>query len=375
MNSRNPLIGFNASFYTPRRVGINTVIRSLAAELSREWQLVIYTAYPGDFAELPVRFRPIPRWTSRFYLRFFWNQLSLPALIRQDKLDLFLSPVPELPSSLSIPALAVIHDLTPLVLPGSSRLHHTTLFRWSTHMLGAASCLVAVSRHTLEDIDRMRLYPDKPRQVIYNGTHFLDLVDGPGFANAPARPYLLYVGGFLPHKNVPLLITAFHELAQEIPHQLVLAGWGPERIMRPLRALITALGIQGRIILRHDVPDPELAELYRHCDLFIYPSRYEGFGLPVLEAMACGAPVLSSDAASLPEVGGDAVTYFAPDSRDQLVAKIRDLLADPARRRESAEKGRVRARAFTWERAAREFSDLIRQTIQSGDKKQPTRQH
>jgi glycosyltransferase involved in cell wall biosynthesis len=366
-----PRIGFNAAFYTPRKVGINTVIRNLAARLARKWSFVIYTAYPADFGDLDAETRTIPDWAAgRLYTRLPWEYLDLPRRLKRDRIDLLLSPVSELPPRLAIPAIAVVHDLTPLALPGSSRIHHTVLFWLSLHLLGAASSLVFVSEYSRSDLDRMKLYPDKPKRVIHNGTHFLDLYAG----NAPKprsklnglipdRPYLLYVGGFPPHKNAAGLIDVFRQLAPQIPHQLVMVGWGPERIMVPLRSSLDRIGLADRVTILHDVDDLHLLELYRRCDLFIYPSRYEGFGLPVLEAMACGAPVMCSNATSLPEVGGDAVVYFSPDSGDDLRNGILALLGDPDRRRDLSEKGRARAAGFTWERAASEYSRVIEETL------------
>jgi glycosyltransferase involved in cell wall biosynthesis len=359
-------IGFNAAFYSPLKVGINSFIRNLASGLAREWQLVIYTSCPDDFATLGAEVRVVPNWTRKFYFRLPWNYHALPGLVRRDRLDLLLSPVPELPLSLPIPAIAVIHDLTPLVLPGSSRWHHTVLFRHSVQRLGAATCLVADSENTRKDVQQMLPWREKPGHVIYVGTDFPSEagdVNPVCAAGVPSEPFLLYVGGFLPHKNVSLLISVFYALSREIPHRLVLVGWGPERIMGPLRMAIADLGIQDRVSLLQGIPESELKNLYRRCDLFVYPSRYEGFGLPVLEAMACGAPVLCSNAASLPEVGGDAVKYFSPLDGPEFVSSVRSLLAHPEQRRQMAAAGRERARIFTWERTTRQYSQLIQQTL------------
>jgi glycosyltransferase involved in cell wall biosynthesis len=164
-------------------------------------------------------------------------------------------------------------------------------------------------------------------------------------------PYLLGLGTVEPRKDLPTLVRAFAALAGELPHRLVLAGlagWGAGE----LAAAVAASGVADRILVPGYVAEADKAALLTGADVFAYPSRYEGFGLPVLEAMACGTPVVTTTGGSLPEVAGDAATLVEPGDADALAAALAKLAADPAARQDAAARGRRRAAGFTWERCA-----------------------
>jgi glycosyltransferase involved in cell wall biosynthesis len=167
----------------------------------------------------------------------------------------------------------------------------------------------------------------------------------------PAGGFVLAVGTLEPRKNLPRLVAAYRSLAEDLQRAYRLAvvgdiGWDTGETLSELRSLGDRAQLLGY------VSDAALAELYRRCTVFCYPSLGEGFGLPVLEAMAAGAPVVTSDVSSLPEVGGDAVAYVDPLSVQSIAAALDGLLRSPERRAELAERGRDRARAFSWARTA-----------------------
>jgi alpha-1,3-rhamnosyl/mannosyltransferase len=162
---------------------------------------------------------------------------------------------------------------------------------------------------------------------------------------------VLAVGTLEPRKNLPRLVNAYRRLPEELQarHPLVVVGKLGWQVGETIEAL-RLLGDRCRA-LGH-VSDADLAELYRRCAVFCYPSLGEGFGLPLLEAMTCGAPVITSNHSSLPEVGGDAVEYVDPTSVAGIASALEGLLRDPARRLELAARGRARAGAYSWERTA-----------------------
>ena len=172
-------------------------------------------------------------------------------------------------------------------------------------------------------------------------------------------PYLLGLGTVEPRKDLPTLVRAFATLASDLPHHLVLAGlagWdGGE-----LAAAVAASGVADRIVLAGYVPEADKAALLTGADVFAYPSLYEGFGLPVLEAMACGTPAVTTTGGSLPEVAGDAATLIDPGDHDALAAAIAKLAADPAARQDAAARGLARAATFTWERCAEQTAAAYR---------------
>lgn len=174
------------------------------------------------------------------------------------------------------------------------------------------------------------------------------------------RPYLLYVGNLKPHKNVPLLLQAFADLiGQDADCDLVIVGDDRAGLPQVL-AQIEKLAIQARIHLLRSLDLDDLTTLYAGAQIVVLPSLEEGFGLPVLEAMASGTPVACSRAASLPEVGGEAVDYFDPRSRDELASSLLRILQSPDRQRRMRDAGLARARLFTWPDCVRKHYEIYR---------------
>lgn len=173
-------------------------------------------------------------------------------------------------------------------------------------------------------------------------------------------PFLLFVGTLEARKNILGLVEAFSRLAAEIPHTLVLAGgmgWG----MEGLDAAIARHGLEARVIRTGYIrARADLPKFYSAAGLFVFPSYYEGFGLPVLEAMACGCPVLCAQTSSLPEVGGSAARYMNPDDPGDMAAQLRAVLSDDGLRGRMREAGLVQARAFSWEDCARRTLEVYR---------------
>lgn len=371
-------VGFNASFYGARKVGVDVFIENLVRGLSRVFRMTVYTSEPAALAHPGITVRRIPGWTRNYRGRFLWVHTALPGLLARDRADVVLSPFVESPV-VRIPSVAVVHDLTPLLVPRSCPPGYTFLFWLSLRILRRATLIVTDSEHTRDDVGRAGLRLGAQVRTIPLGTSFGSLAEAVGREPGepiraqltgrglnPSRPFVLYVGGFPPHKRVPLLLSAFKQLCGEFAHQLVLVGFGTARFRQELAREIELNGLQDRVTVLEDVSDRELACLYMRCDAFVCPSEYEGFGLPVLEAMACGAPVVCSDAASLPEVAGDAAVYFSLNSRDGLVMVLRAVLSDPALRAALAVKGRMRAREFTWDRTAAAYAKLLFELAGSG---------
>lgn len=174
------------------------------------------------------------------------------------------------------------------------------------------------------------------------------------------RPYVLAVGNLEPRKNLPGLLRAFARLAPEVPHDLVLVGaegW----LTGEIHATLDELRLGGRVRMTGFVEDADLPAWYGAADLFVYPSLYEGFGLPVLEAMACGAPVVTSNVSSLPEVAGDAALLVDPSDVDSIAEEMRRGLTDAALALDLRRRGQLRAADFTWDRTAEQTVAVYRE--------------
>jgi glycosyltransferase involved in cell wall biosynthesis len=260
--------------------------------------------------------------------------------------------------------IATIHDVKPLVLaPHSPRpSFNERLFslmigdRWTRldHVVTDSLC-------SQRDILRLLPLTDDRVTVVYPG------VDLQRFAPAArrerserARPYVLCVAGKDPAKNVEALIEAFARLPPMVRdgYDLVLAG--DVRKRAGPADLVNRLDLTDRVQFPGPVSDERLLHLYRQARLFVFPSRYEGFGLPVLEAMACGCPVISSNASSLPEVVGDAGVLVEPDDVEGLSRELLSLLSDECRCEELRKRGLVRARQFSWDETARRMIEVYR---------------
>lgn len=288
-----------------------------------------------------------------------WNLAARPALPR----PLARKDVIHAPSPVAIPPVrrkqrlvVTVHDLAfslyPQAYPRAWRLLHRTGFR---RALRAADAIIAVSSNTAADVLRTGEANESSVHVVPLGG---SLPVGTGDP-APVverlgipRPYVLFVGTLEPRKNLVRLIRAYRRVASEVPHALVLAGplgWRSQPILDELRR-----DERGRVLTTGRVSESDLDALHRGADAFVYPSLYEGFGLPVLDAMARGVPVVTSNTSALPELTGDAALQVAPGSTGALATALEHLLTEEGERSRLSAAGRERAKAYTWERTARE---------------------
>ena len=254
------------------------------------------------------------------------------------------------------PVVVTVHDLTLLTHPEWHERGKVAYFGWALRRAAKwAARLLCVSATTARDlVDVLGVDPARVA-VTPLGT---DLTTAPEAEVAAlrarlglARPYLLGLGTLEPRKDLPALVRAFAKLAPEIPHDLVLAGlagWGSGAV----HDAVTASGVADRVKLAGYIPEADKAALFTGAEVFAYPSHYEGFGLPVLEAMACGTPAVTTTGGSLPEVAGDAALLIEPGDTDALAGAIGRVLADPAAGAGLVERGRARAAELTWARCA-----------------------
>jgi glycosyltransferase involved in cell wall biosynthesis len=284
-------------------------------------------------------------------------------------LTLFHGTVNVVPLLLSVPVVVTVHDLSFLRHP--ERLPRTKA-RYLRAAVDAsvrkAARVIAVSQHTkCELMDLMRV-PESHIDVVHSGVHerFQPRVAGPIARPIPVgeRPYVLHVGTLEPRKNIDVLIRAFAELrrAHQLPHALVLVGakgWMYDNLFE----LVARLRLEKDVYFVDYVAPDELPLWYNCADLFVYPSVYEGFGLPLLEAMASGVPCVTGAAGATAEVAGSACVTVEPGSQEALQMAINRVLTDGALRSELRSAGPQRASQFSWGRTAQQTLDVYRRAV------------
>src|SRR5579863_2229001 len=372
-------IGINALFFRFPTTGSGQYLTHLLKALAEvdgenEYVLLGPDPIPQGYA-LNERFHfeqvPIPNLIRRSLTleKLLWEQFAAPAGASKVKADLFHVPFFAPPYFSRTPNIATIHDIIPVRLPvyrDSPRMRaYMQLVSRAAHK---SALIITVSQHARQDIiDVLKVPPERIR-VTYEaaGDEYKPVTDPEMLARARARyglsadsRYILYLGGLDHRKNVPLLVRAFAHVFQKINDpklQLLIAG-NPDQKRGPLfpdpRPVAADLGMSGQIVYRY-IEEEDKPVIYSGASVFVYPSYYEGFGLPPLEAMSCGTPVICSNRTSLPEVVGDAAITFDPDNTGQLVEAMRSVLTNREFEVDLRARSLQQAAKFSWRKTATE---------------------
>ena len=366
--SRTCGVGVNASIIgdSPTGLGLYTINLIRALDAVRD-DLCVYTSCPAALGGVRARIVPATRLVrpergmSGHFMRLIWVQTALRIHARASGIGALLNTVPEAILGSAIPQITVVHDLLPLFFPTEYPRQQYYFRSLVPRVLKRSRVIVADSESTRRDITQSYgIAPEKIR-VIYPGydpaTYSANSADRR--SDAAEDSYLLYVGNLLPHKNLLSLLDAFAILRRRHRARLIIRGEGQPAYTRAVLERVETLGLRDAVTFQAYAEGCALRDLYSRAACLVLPSLREGFGLPVLEAMACGTPVITSTTSSLPEVGGDAALLVDPYDAIGLSDAMYRVLADRGLREDLRERGLKWVRGFSWRRTAEEVSRLL----------------
>lgn len=375
-------VGLNLLYLIPGVVGgTETYAVSLIAAMSRiapELELVVFVSREAASIPLPstrnVRRVVCPVAAVSRGFRYFWEQCRLPSAIASERVDVLHSLGYTGPLRPGVPHLVTIHDVNFRALRASMPLvRRSVLGAIVPRVARRASRVLTLSEFSRGELHRHLGVP--PDRIVVTGAAPRALRRPSGDARDAVRrrgittPYVAAMSSQSPHKNLPRLVGAFARVAASVPHDLLIIGHLPPA--SEISRTAEQAGVGDRVHTTGYVSEDELAALLSGADLFVLPSLYEGFGLPLLEAQALGTPVACSSAASLPEVADGSAQLFDPTAVDSIADAMRIALGDAALRRRLAKLGTRNAARHSWDlvaaRTLDQYADVLRPAVRRAD--------
>ena len=362
-NLARPRIGLLATLLSTtqnyRGAGLNTYSYQVLHHLPERSQQFEFLAYVGDVsyqARPGMMLRQTSFPTQHPIARIFWEQSFLPLDVRHNRLSLLHGLAYATPLFARVPTVVTVHDLSFLLYPQSFRPgNRLYLSQMTAQSCRRARRVIAVSKATARDLVQLLGVPETKIDIVYNG---VDSIYQP-LPNAEVEEYrrqagwpddfMLMVGTIEPRKNHITLLDAYAHYRRSVQHPIpLLIGGGKGWYFEQVFERVKELGLEQYVHFLGFVALATLPWLYNAASLFVYPSRYEGFGLPVAEAMACGTPAITSSSSSLPEVAGDAALMVDPDDSEALAQAMAAVLNAPERLDVMRKAGLARAAQFQW---------------------------
>ncbi|AFZ60256.1 glycosyltransferase family 4 protein [Anabaena cylindrica FACHB-243] len=355
-NSLSNQLIINLSILFSQPTGISNYALNLFPYLKSLQPTLLTAKKYSDFNCYPVPNNFTPADGIKGHLRrLMWTQFQLPKIYKNLKSQLLFSPIPEAPLYSNCRFIIMSHDMIPLRFPKPfspltpyHRYYTPQVFKQAQH-------IICNSEATAKDITDFYQVPTKkitPIPLAHDRTHFR-------FLNLPTSNYFLYIGRQDPYKNLQKLITSFAALPNKGDYELWLAGPTDKRYTPLLQAQVEELGITHRVKFLNYVPYSELPKIINQAIALVFPSLWEGFGFPVLEAMACGTPVITSNVSSLPEVAGDAAILINPHHPGEITAAMQAIINDSEMRKTLSQKGITRANQFSWEKTGQATVEVL----------------
>lgn len=391
MENKKIKIGINASFTRKPNTGIGqvtlNVLQGLAVYEDIEFVLYLEEDIPASSLALPKNFSKIiflPRWKRDDLIRkIWWEKFMLPRAVKEDGCDVLLS-IYQCPTRVEpyeeVQHIMVVHDIVPKIFPGYlNNMRKYIYWKLTEKAIKKADKIIAVSKHTEKDlIERLGLHGKK---ITVNYIDVDEIYKQPVAAEHNARVlkkyklkpgYVLAGGGYEKRKNVEGAIRAYKILLErneklhflaELPKLVIYGKILPSKLSLALdvQKLLRELNLTTRVELLDLVPQKDLPAVFANASVFVYPSYYEGFGMPVLEAMNLGRPVITSKTSSLPEVGGDGVLYCDPKDPRDIAMVLKNVLENHDLRQVLSERARLQAQKFSWQTFCEKIIEISKQ--------------
>jgi len=366
-------IGLEVSPVAVNATGIPNYIRRLVegfASLDDGNEYFLYTnrPLPEDF-RLPERFRKVL--VRKPYHRFqLWFQLELPGRMRKDGIGLFHGTFSRLPARMPVPGVITIHDLSGYNMPHVHKRWTRATNRLYPLYLRKAAAVITVSEFTASQVREAFPWAEDKIRVVHEAAppDYAPVTDETVLERVrkkyglPDR-FFLFLGSLEPRKNLERLLEAYISVSRSIPHSLVISGGEGWKNT----GLLDAVRRHGdRVILTGFVEPDDLPGLLSLAECLVYPSLYEGFGLPILEAMACGTPVITSSVSSMPEVAGDAALLANPYSVEEIAGALSEMALDGGLRENLRKKGFLRNAEFSWKKSAEKTLSVYMEVLSGG---------
>ncbi len=350
-------------YLLPKPTGLSIYAKNIIPYLRSLDHTVIACQSISDFDYHIINLNITYRKGSKKHLdRLLWTQFQLPKIYRKLQSSLLFSPIPEAPIFTDCRYIITVHDLIPLRFPNLASPLYQYCKWYLPHLVNQATHIICNSVTTASeiidrfDIDSAKVTPillgyDADRFYVKNEEKIVD------------RPYFLYLGRHDPYKNVARIITAFSQLAKCDRYELWLGGSSDRRYTPQLHAQVAELGLEGRVKFLEYIPYNELPQIIRQARALVFPSLWEGFGLPVLEAMACGTPVITSNLSALVEVASDAALLVDPYAVNEIAAAMSTLIEDNGCYQQLRQAGLKRAGQFSWSQTGTATVDVLRKYL------------
>lgn len=350
----------NLSFLSKKPTGITTYALNILANLQSLKLTLLTSQSISGYECYEISSKLTPDYGTKGHLnRLLWTQFQLPQIYKNLKSSLLFSPLPEAPLYSSCRFVVTSFDMIPLRF--AKRFSPLTAYHryYTPQVLQQAQHIICISQTTAKDITDFYQIPASKITAIplaHDRTHFLPL-------NLPTSNYFLYIGRQDPYKNIQRLISAFAALPNCEDYELWLVGPIDSRYTPTLKVQVAELGVTNQVKFLDYVPYSELPKIINQAIALVFPSLWEGFGLPVLEAMACGTPVITSNLSSLPEVAGDAAILINPYNTGEITEAMQAIATNSELRSRLSSQGITHSQQFSWEKTGKATVEVLSRYI------------